>query len=70
MHILKINLRRLDLVVINQDYLSFNNYSENIVFIIQKIELSTTVAIITGGASGLGEATARYLHSLNSKIAI
>ena len=34
MHILKINLRRLDLVVINQDYLSFNNYSENIVFII------------------------------------
>ena len=34
------------------------------------MDLSTTVAIITGGASGLGEATARYLHSLNSKIAI
>lgn len=47
MHILKINLRRLDLVVINQDYLSFYNYSENIVFIIQKMDLSTTVAIIT-----------------------
>ena len=31
------------------------------------MELKDSVAIITGGASGLGEATTRKFHSLGSK---
>ena len=34
------------------------------------MELKDSVSIITGGASGLGEATARKFHSLGSKVCI
>jgi NAD(P)-dependent dehydrogenase (short-subunit alcohol dehydrogenase family) len=34
------------------------------------MQISTTVAVITGGASGLGEATARALSAAGAKIAI
>ena len=34
------------------------------------MELKNSVSIITGGASGLGEATVRKLHSLGSKVCI
>ncbi len=34
------------------------------------MRLNTTKAIITGGASGLGEATARYLTSQGAKVTI
>ena len=34
------------------------------------MELEDSVSIITGGASGLGEATARKFHALGSKVCI
>ena len=34
------------------------------------MELKDSVSIITGGASGLGEATTRKFHSLGSKVCI
>ena len=34
------------------------------------MELKDSVSIITGGASGLGEATSRKFHSLGSKVCI
>ncbi len=34
------------------------------------MELKDSVAIITGGASGLGEATTRKFHSLGSKVCL
>ena len=34
------------------------------------MELKNSVSIITGGASGLGEATTRKFHSLGSKVCI
>ena len=34
------------------------------------MELKNSVSIITGGSSGLGEATVRKFHSLGSKVCI
>ena len=34
------------------------------------MELKDSVSIITGGASGLGEATTRKFHSLGGKVCI
>ena len=34
------------------------------------MKLSTTAAVITGGASGLGEATARYFASQGAQVTI
>ena len=34
------------------------------------MELKNSVSIITGGSSGLGEATVRKFHSLGSKVCL